>query len=101
MFYVGSMNTLYKEVSKSRGTFSSSFFEKWLNITICFYCEKCGTLGRSDTSKDHPLYKIVMPLSQYKQIERDFKNHNKSTEHGTGWYISKEEFDAILFEVLL
>ena len=42
-----------------------------------------------------------MPLSQYKQIERDFKNHNKSTEHGTGWYISKEEFNAILFEVML
>ena len=101
MFYSCRMNTLYEEVDKSRGKLSDSFFEKWFNIVICYYCEICGTFGRSNTSKDNSLFKIVITLNQYKQIEKDFKNNNKSTEHGTGWCISKEEFNAILFEVML
>ena len=69
----------------------------------CYYCETCGTFGRSSSRKDHPVIGLMILRSQYKQIIESplFKGLMRSTEHGTGWYVSKEDFDSILFEVLL
>ena len=88
------MSTLYDEIRRVR---------ERAKIITCYYCETCGTFGRSSSRKDHPVIGLMILRSQYKQIIESplFKGLMRSTEHGTGWYVSKEDFDSILFEVLL
>jgi len=101
-FWQEYMKDLYSEIDQQRSNVAAMLLDKWgINVMVfCYYCEECGTFGRSNTPKEgkHTIYKFILRSDIFKQIKEGFPY---STEHGSGNYIKREELEQKLFEILL
>jgi len=91
--------TIQDEISfVGRPAIDSMFYIE--HIVYCYYCENCGTFGRSNSPKEgkHNIIHYDILMSAYRSITDGLVT---STEHGSGWYISPEELEKRMFDILL
>lgn len=81
-------------------------YKVMINNTItCFYCEKLNIFGRNHymhAECDSTHTKIILERDIYYKL-RDMleSSFEMYTEHGSGWKISKERLEQLLFDVML